>query len=119
MNGDGMVSSDEIQTAFSRGSYSTHGVKTDAEFWKKLISEVDTNNDGSIDFQEFETYMMDLIKQGRFLDRTSSQSNSKEYDSPASGGGAFKSRSLLKGKEHLASTHHVDLSVEPLGKIES
>ena len=58
--------------AFSRGHLSTHSQKNDLSRWKKLVNEVDTNNDGVMDFEEFKTYMMDLIKQGGYMTRTSS-----------------------------------------------
>ena len=36
------------------------------------MAEIDTNKDGEISFEEFESYMMDLIAQGNYLARSSS-----------------------------------------------
>ena len=60
-NSDGKITAEEIQFAFSRGNLSelgSHGVGVDNEFWDKLVSNIDTNNDGAIDFEEFENYML-------------------------------------------------------------
>jgi len=72
VNGDGEVTAEEMQLALSRGHLSTHSQPSDVNRWKKLVNEVDTNNDGAMDFEEFKTYMMDLIKQGGYMTRTSS-----------------------------------------------
>ena len=58
--------------AFARGNLSelgSHGVGVNNEFWEKLLSEIDTNNDGAITFDEFEEYMLKLIEQGKYLAR--------------------------------------------------
>ena len=71
-NGDGKISAKEIKMAFERGNLAelkAHGVTVNDQFWIDLVSEIDLNNDGEVDFQEFEIYMMQLIEQGQYLGR--------------------------------------------------
>ena len=72
VDGDGTVTAEELQTAFSRGSLSTHSQQADNSRWTSLMNDVDTNNDGVMDFQEFKAYMMELVNQGGYLERTNS-----------------------------------------------
>ena len=63
-SGDGKITKHDLEKTFLRGNLGNltpHGLKFDTKFWERLLEEVDTNKDGEIDFQEFETYMMDLI----------------------------------------------------------
>lgn len=72
-NSDGTIDAEEIKTAFARGNLTelqAHGVSTDDAFWEKLLTEIDQNNDGVINFDEFEAYMMKLIDQGHYLERS-------------------------------------------------
>ena len=48
--GDGYISADELQEAFSGGSLKhdlpSQGVKFSEKYWKKLLDEIDSNKDG-------------------------------------------------------------------------
>ena len=78
-SGDGKITADELETAFSRGNLtgdlSSHGIKFNVNYWQKVMVDIDTNKDGEISFEEFETYMMDLIQQGGYLSRSGSNFN--------------------------------------------
>lgn len=56
-NGDGNISGDEIRRILGQGK------KINERVWKELIDEVDTNNDGQIDFDEFKAMMQKLIEE--------------------------------------------------------
>ena len=58
-DGDGTLSMDELKSVFASGSASG---KTE-EVWQQIIASADTNKDGVIDFSEFESAMMDVLKQ--------------------------------------------------------
>ena len=65
-NGDGILTSDELEIAFSRGNLKNlthHGVEINETFWQQLMADIDTNKDGHVDFDEFEAYMMKLISE--------------------------------------------------------
>ena len=49
-DGNGKLSVDEIMSVFGG----------DAESWKKVIAEVDLNNDGEVDLQEFKMMMNNM-----------------------------------------------------------
>ena len=51
----GKISFEEIKTIFDNGE------QLDEELWAGLIHAIDQNNDGEIDFYEFEEMMMQLI----------------------------------------------------------
>ena len=64
-NGDGTISAEEIRTAFSRGnmaSLENHQVEMEDDFWEVMLSDMDQNKDGKVDFEEFELYMMSLVQ---------------------------------------------------------
>ena len=48
-DGDGAISSAELQDVFASQA-TTH---SDASFWKDVMAQVDTNNDGFISYEEF------------------------------------------------------------------
>ena len=58
-DGNGTLSMDELKSVFASGSASG---KTE-EVWQQIIASADTNKDGVIDFSEFESAMMDVLKQ--------------------------------------------------------
>ena len=58
-DGDGTLSMDELKSVFASGSASG---KTE-DVWQQIIASADTNKDGVIDFSEFESAMMDVLKQ--------------------------------------------------------
>jgi Ca2+-binding EF-hand superfamily protein len=47
-DGNGTLSENEIRYAFGSG-----GNKKTTEFFKAAMAEIDTNQDGSVDFEEF------------------------------------------------------------------
>ena len=51
-DGNGLLSIDEIIEVFGG----------DASYWKKIIEEVDSNNDGEVDFGEFKIMMINMDK---------------------------------------------------------
>ena len=57
MNRDGTVSLDDLKQAFAGCLV----VRSEVE-WIDMISEVDQNKDGMISFQEFEDYMLKVMK---------------------------------------------------------
>ena len=58
-DGNGTLSMDELKSVFASGSASG---KTE-DVWQQIIASADTNKDGVIDFSEFESAMMDVLKQ--------------------------------------------------------
>ena len=58
-DGNGSISMDELKSVFASGSASG---KTE-DVWQQIIASADTNQDGVIDFSEFEAAMMDVLKQ--------------------------------------------------------
>ncbi|XP_022882283.1 probable calcium-binding protein CML44 [Olea europaea var. sylvestris] len=55
-NGDGLISSEEVQNALSRlGLWDEHYSSEDC---KSIINLYDTNSDGFLDFEEFKNMMM-------------------------------------------------------------
>ena len=58
-DGNGQISMDELKQVFASGSASG---KTE-DVWQQIIASADTNNDGVIDFEEFEAAMMEVLKQ--------------------------------------------------------
>ena len=58
-DGNGQISMDELKAVFASGSASG---KTE-DVWQQIIASADTNNDGVIDFEEFEAAMMEVLKQ--------------------------------------------------------
>ena len=52
----GMVTADELKEVFSVGK------NISKQVWQEVISEVDKNGDGMIDFEEFKIMMSSLIK---------------------------------------------------------
>lgn len=61
LNGDGVLSLEEIKKVFNRGKFT----QLSEEQWKNMISEVDKNSDLNIDFEEFKEMM------SKFLTRNS------------------------------------------------
>lgn len=57
-DGNGSISLDELKAVFARGSASG---KTE-EVWNEIMKSADANNDGEIDFKEFENAMMEVLK---------------------------------------------------------
>ena len=65
-DGNGSISLDELKAVFARGSASG---KTE-EVWSEIMQSADSNNDGEIDFTEFENAMMEVLKhRATFLSR--------------------------------------------------
>ena len=56
-DGDGAISSAELQDVFASQA-TTH---SDASFWKDVMAQVDTNNDGFISYEEFQQHMFDVV----------------------------------------------------------
>ena len=63
LNGNGKVTVDELKWRFSStnfaGSAELEGV--DEEFWNRLIRSIDSDNDGTITFEEFNREMHSLL----------------------------------------------------------
>ena len=63
LNGDGKISVDELKWRFSStnfaGSAELEGV--DEDFWNRLIRNIDSDNDGTITFEEFSREMQSLL----------------------------------------------------------
>ena len=52
-DGSGTISKDELKQVFGCGLVSQHG----EQIWDDIINEVDQNNDGVIQYEEFEAAM--------------------------------------------------------------
>eukprot|EP00347_Sterkiella_histriomuscorum_P000514 403375554 len=59
-NGDAYISPDELKQILDLGR------KLDEEVWKKMVSEVDLNQDGEISYEEFEIIMTKLFETGSY-----------------------------------------------------
>ena len=57
-DGNGSISMDELKAVFAKGSASG---KTE-DVWNEIIASADKNNDGEIDFKEFEEAMMEVLR---------------------------------------------------------
>lgn len=57
VNNDGKLSLEEIRSGFAG-----YMVVASDKAWKDMIMEVDKNNDGYISYQEFEDYMLEVLK---------------------------------------------------------
>ena len=55
---DGTISKEELKMVFGGGHVSGRG----EEVWDEIMSEVDKNNDGQIQFEEFEEAMKTVLK---------------------------------------------------------
>ena len=52
-DGSGSISKEELKQVFGSGLASTHG----EQIWDDIMKEVDQNQDGEIQFEEFEAAM--------------------------------------------------------------
>lgn len=57
----GTISKKELQACFSGGSQESDLMKSFDSVWSGILLEVDTNNDGEIDFEEFQTAMQSVL----------------------------------------------------------
>ena len=58
-DGDGFIDSDEMAEVFVRGS---NFRKDFEQLWNEICADADTNNDGRLDFNEFEAAMKKIMK---------------------------------------------------------
>ena len=58
-NGDGAISKQELKQVFGEGHASAQG----EQVWDEIMAEVDKNQDGEIQFEEFEAAMKIVIQQ--------------------------------------------------------
>ena len=68
IDGDGKLRADEIRACFSTGKigeYEAAGVAADEAFFAKIIEQIDVNGDGYVTYEEFESHMLDMLKEGK------------------------------------------------------
>jgi len=58
-DGNGSIEKEELKLAFGGAHLSTKG----EQIWDEIMGEVDKNNDGVIQFSEFESAMLSILKQ--------------------------------------------------------
>ena len=81
LNGDDKISGAEIKYAFTHGNMSDvtkRELKLEDKFWEELINEIDTNEDGYIDFEEFQAHMKKLVEPLRDPDSEDSEDDAEE-----------------------------------------
>ena len=66
-DGNGQITLEELQECFQMSNLDEHvGQGEGANLWKKMMTEIDKNGDGIIDFEEFKTHMQGLVDKGNF-----------------------------------------------------
>ena len=64
LNRNGKIEAEELQKVFTRSSITTASLTRKSgtpNTWRSMISDIDKDNDGKIDFDEFKFYMEQLI----------------------------------------------------------
>lgn len=66
VDGDGTLTKDELMQVFGDANVTERG----EQIWDEIVASVDSNNDGIIDFEEFERAMKSVLRQrATFADR--------------------------------------------------
>ena len=64
IDGNGMIDKEEIKACFTKnkmGIMNIQGVPIDNKFYDKILKSIDSNNDGYVEFAEFEHHMMKMV----------------------------------------------------------
>ena len=67
MDGNGMVSSQELRWRFTSGSNENIAqLNVNEDFWEKMVQDLDSDGDGNITYEEFRVNMAKVLESESF-----------------------------------------------------